>query len=111
MNETVLREITRRIVEAFHPEKVILFGSYAYGQPAADSDLDLFVIMKSQQRPVERRMAVSRLFEDRLVAMDFVVLTPEEVRKRRSGFDPVLDDIFDSLIIPLRIRRQRVGML
>jgi predicted nucleotidyltransferase len=94
VNERLLQEITRRIVEAFQPEKIILFGSHAYGQPTTDSDLDLFIVMNSDQRPARRRMAVSSLFEDRFMAMDFIVLTPEEVQKRQSGFDPFLNDIF-----------------
>jgi len=36
--------MTRRIVEAFAPEKIILFGSYAYGQPEFHSDIDLLVV-------------------------------------------------------------------
>jgi predicted nucleotidyltransferase len=45
VTEKLLQDITRRIVEAFHPVKIILFGSYAYGTPHRDSDVDLFVIM------------------------------------------------------------------
>ncbi len=54
VTEELLAEITRCIVEAFQPEKVVLFGSYAYGKPHTDSDVDLMVIMNSQVRPVER---------------------------------------------------------
>lgn len=42
--EVYLKEAVRRIIEKFNPEKIILFGSYAYGQPTADSDMDLMVI-------------------------------------------------------------------
>ena len=45
VTEELLAEITRRIVAALDPERVILFGSYAYGTPHADSDVDLLVIV------------------------------------------------------------------
>jgi predicted nucleotidyltransferase len=47
-----LQKITRQIVEQFHPQKVILFGSYAYGQPTEDSDVDLLVIMETEETPL-----------------------------------------------------------
>ena len=40
-----IRRFARQIAERFHPEKIILFGSYAYGQPHNESDVDLLVIM------------------------------------------------------------------
>ena len=40
----IIEEIVRRIVSIAQPEKIILFGSYAYGNPDADSDIDLLVI-------------------------------------------------------------------
>jgi len=47
VTEEILAEIVRRIVEKLAPEQIILFGSYAYGAPNQDSDVDLFVIMES----------------------------------------------------------------
>ena len=89
----LLSEITRRITQGLHPKKVILFGSYAYGTPTSDSDLDLLIIMESRDRPSERIRKVSDLFEPRPLPMDFVVLTPSELRRRLSGFDPFLEEI------------------
>ena len=77
-----LRQLTRTIVEAVHPEKVILFGAYAYGEPTIDSDIDLLVVMKSDKRPVERARAISELFRNRHFGMDVLVRTPAEVKER-----------------------------
>jgi len=44
---SAIRRFVRQIAERFHPDKIILFGSYAYGQPHAESDVDLLVIMPS----------------------------------------------------------------
>jgi hypothetical protein len=45
----------RRIVQAVHPEQILLFGSQAWGQPTADSDIDLLVILGASDQPGYRR--------------------------------------------------------
>lgn len=47
----LLEEMTRRLAEEFQPEAVILFGSHAWGQPSADSDVDLLVILAGDTPP------------------------------------------------------------
>jgi len=84
MREPPLDEIVRKIVEAFHPRRIVMFGSRAQGAGAPDSDLDLMVEMETALKPVERRIAVDRLFGLRDWAMDVVVCTPEEVRRFRD---------------------------
>ena len=91
----LLREITQKVVHAFRPKNIILFGSYAYGKPTADSDLDLLIVMESRDRPAERIRKVSDLFDPRPLPMDFLVLTPGEVRQRLSGFDPFLEEVLE----------------
>ncbi len=91
----LLAEITQRITEALHPKKIILFGSYAYGNPTPNSDLDLLVIMETRDRPAERKRKVSDLFDPRPLPMDFVVLTPVELRRRLISFDPFLEEILE----------------
>jgi predicted nucleotidyltransferase len=54
----LLHQVTQRLVEAFHPEKVVLFRSYPYEHHRPGSDVDLLVIMDSQERQVERALAV-----------------------------------------------------
>jgi predicted nucleotidyltransferase len=75
----LLEEIVRRIVHGVQPEKIILFGSYAFGNPTPDSDLDLLVIVNTEDRPPERTLAVSRLLRPRPFPMDILVRTPQEV--------------------------------
>jgi predicted nucleotidyltransferase len=52
----LLQEMTRRLVQEFHPEQVILFGSYAWGTPANDSDVDLMVIVLESDETDQERM-------------------------------------------------------
>ena len=91
----LLREIAQKVVQAFRPKNIILFGSYAYGKPTSDSDLDLLIVMESRDRPAERIRKVSDLFDPRPLPMDFIVLTPGEVRHRLSGFDPFLEEVLE----------------
>jgi predicted nucleotidyltransferase len=82
-------EIVRRIVEAIHPRRIVLFGSYACGGAQWDSDVDIMVEWDTDARPAERRRAIYALFLHRTWAMDVVVYTPAEVR-RLSGLTGTL---------------------
>jgi predicted nucleotidyltransferase len=59
----VIRQYTREVAERFRPDKIILFGSYAYGTPHADSDVDLLVVMPESCRQIRmpRRGTASAL--------------------------------------------------
>jgi len=93
--EEALREIVRRLVEAFNPERVILFGSYAYGEPSPDSDVDLLVIMESDLSPTERYIAVSKVLTPRLFPMDILVRTPQEIDRRLRMGDFFIKEILE----------------
>ena len=77
-----LEEICQRIVAEIKPEKVFLFGSYAWGTPHPDSDLDLFVIVTSSDQPGYRRArAVYRCLRGIAIPIDVVVQTHDEVAR------------------------------
>lgn len=82
--ETLPKAI-ERIVAALKPEKIILFGSYAYGNPTHDSDVDLLVIMKTRKKRAERYVAVSQLLYPRQFPVDIIVKTPKEVEEAMKG--------------------------
>jgi predicted nucleotidyltransferase len=78
-----------RIVSELKPEKIILFGSYAYGNPTPDSDVDLLVIMKTKAREIDRYIAVSNLLYPRQFPVDILVKTPKEIKSeagKRGNF-------------------------
>lgn len=79
ITEQLIEEIKDRIVSAVQPEKIILFGSYAYGTPTKDSDLDLLVIMPSFEPMHKRIFRIRKLLRDFRVPKDVIVYTPEEV--------------------------------
>lgn len=94
--DILLNEITQKIIQSFDPERIILFGSYAYGTPTEDSDIDLLVIMHTQDRPSKRSAKITSVCRPRYVSMDIIVRTPEEITRRLEEFDPFLEEILTS---------------
>ena len=93
ITEGLLREITGGIVKNFHPLKIILFGSYSYGKPTPDSDLDFLIIMKTRKRPAVLSAEISLKCRPPFVPMEIVVLTPQDIARRLKGFDPFLEEV------------------
>jgi predicted nucleotidyltransferase len=93
--EDRLEDVTKRIVEAFDPHQIILFGSHAYGHPSADSDVDLLIVMESDERPAARAMRVSRLLRPRPFPMDILVRTPEEIQRRLNMGDYFIREVIE----------------
>ena len=91
----LLEEVKDRIVEGFDPEKVILFGSHAWGHAEEESDVDLLVVMESDLRPAQRSAQVSLACRPRFLPMDIIVRTPEELARRLEIGDPFFRRIVD----------------
>jgi uncharacterized protein len=88
-----IQAYANRIAEAFHPEKIILFGSYAYGTPTSLSDVDLLVIMPFAGKWTEQ--AVDILMQIRVPwAVDLLVKSPQKIRERQAIGDSFLKKIF-----------------
>ncbi|MBM3127941.1 MAG: nucleotidyltransferase domain-containing protein [Chloroflexi bacterium] len=83
----------RRIARALRPQKIILFGSYGYGNPDPDSDVDLLVVMKTRASSADRSWAVSRLLIPRPFPVDILVRTPQEIARALRGGDFFIDEI------------------
>jgi uncharacterized protein len=84
LNSELLREIVERLVAEFHPERIILFGSYAWGTPSQDSDLDLLVVVPdSPLSPAQRAARAHRVLRGIGIPKDVLVRTHEEVERYR----------------------------
>jgi len=79
-----IREMTRRIVEEFHPERVILFGSHATGRAGPDSDVDLLVVMPVEGSKRQKQLEIRLALHDIRVPKDIIVSTPDEFEWRRK---------------------------
>jgi predicted nucleotidyltransferase len=94
---TTLQEIqdyANKIAERFQPEKIILFGSYAYGQPTEDSDVDLLVIMShDRDRNWQKATEIRSSLEYSGFAMDLLVRPRLHVEGRLREHDPFFHEI------------------
>jgi len=79
-----IREMVRRIVEKFQPEKIILFGSHARGDAGPDSDVDLLVVMPVDGSKRKKQLEVRTSLHDIRVPKDIIVSTPEEFEWRKE---------------------------
>ena len=83
------------IVQEFQPEKIILFGSYAYGTPDANSDVDLLVVMSFEGSPFRQAgIILNRVI--RMVGvlpLDLLVRTPEQLHERLAIGDRLVGEI------------------
>lgn len=86
IDQEALDGAVRRIVEAFHPKRIVVFGSVARGAAGPDSDLDLLIEMDSDLRPIERGIEIRRVLRDVRFPMDIFVYTPAEVADARTRF-------------------------
>lgn len=75
--ETTIRQFTDTIVEKFKPDKLILFGSHAWGTPGPDSDIDLFVIKETENTRELARKIDGALFP-RYTPLDLIVYRPSD---------------------------------
>ena len=87
-----IRDFSRRIAEEFKPERIILFGSYAWGEPTEDSDVDLLVVLPhrgfSARKSAEIRLRLRPRF-----ALDLLVRTPADIRRRASCGDTFITQV------------------
>ena len=91
--EEKINEIKDKIVREYKPEKIILFGSFAWGKPHKDSDFDFFIIKETDTPSLKRIEEVDRIFSRREFPMDFLVYTPEQVENRLKIGDLFVKDI------------------
>jgi predicted nucleotidyltransferase len=82
-----IQAFSRAVARQFRPHKIILFGSYAYGTPTEDSDVDLLVIMPRTRDRGERMSVRIRHAVPRSFPLDLLVRTPADVAKRLGWGD------------------------
>jgi predicted nucleotidyltransferase len=89
-----IEKFVRQIAERFDPERIILFGSYAYGKPTPDSDVDILVIMNTPLREVEQAADI-RYDIERPFALDILVRRPETIAHRLAMNDFFIQEIVE----------------
>ncbi len=89
-----IQRLCEQIAADFHPERIILFGSYAYGKPTADSDVDLLVVMPYKGRHTTQAIRILQHL-NMLAPVDLLVRSPEEIRERLTIGDRFMQEIID----------------
>ena len=81
VDEAILAEVVRRLVEAVDPDKIILFGSRARGDFHPDSDVDLLIVRDSSEKPHRRPIPAYQSLHGLGISKDILWYTPQEVRE------------------------------
>jgi predicted nucleotidyltransferase len=84
ISNQVLDEVARRIVENFHPEKIILFGSQARGTADSHSDVDILVISAIKEKRRKLMVDMRSVLNELEYAFDLIILTREEFERDRK---------------------------
>ena len=87
-----IQELTARIVQEFQPERVILFGSYAYGTPTSDSDVDLLVVLPHEGKGTRKAIEILNTINPK-IPVDLLVRTPEQLDRRLAWNDFFLQEV------------------
>ena len=89
-----INDLAVQIVSQFKPQKIILFGSYAYGTPTSDSDVDLMVIMPHKGSPSIQAAKIRKKVHAGF-PMDLVVRSASEIRRRLNMGDLFIKEIIE----------------
>ena len=87
----LIRKFAREVAERFHPDRIILFGSYAYGTPHADSDVDILVVMPARNE-LDQSVRISLAIEAPF-PLDLIVRTPKKLAWRLKEGDWFLREV------------------
>ena len=92
----LIKDMAEFIKKRFNPQKIMLFGSYAYGKPSSESDIDLLIVMNTPLR-FHKQSAIIRLALDEMfnvsLPMDIIVRDQEEIEKRVKQGDFFIREI------------------
>ena len=86
-----LSEVVDRIVRKFHPEKIILFGSWARGEAREDSDLDLLVVLPEVDHARKVAIQIGNSLSNLPISKDIIVSTPKDIEKYGKSIGYILN--------------------
>ena len=89
-----IRAVAKQIADKFRPDRIILFGSYAYGKPRPESDVDLLVVMETSLRATEQAIQIGRAI-DYHFGLDLIVRSPQQLAQRLALGDFFLREIIE----------------
>ena len=93
-----IKKVAETIAKDYRPERIILFGSYAWGKPHADSDVDLFVVMNTKN-PWKLSLMIDGSIFPRPFPLDLLLYTPQQLKRRGKVGDFFIQDILSKGIV------------
>ena len=94
ISQQQINRFGQRLAATFKPERVVLFGSYAYGSPKDDSDVDILVVMPLDESPVDKSVEIRMKLRPRF-PLDLLVRTPSKIRERLAMGDDFIREILE----------------
>ncbi len=93
----IILDIAEKIKRNYNPEKIILFGSFAYGKPTRDSDIDMLIVKRTKKKSMDRWFTLKKLCQDpdRGIPFSPLVFTPKELKHRLSLGDDFFREILE----------------
>lgn len=92
--QEAIDEVVLQIAEKFKPRKIILFGSYARGNPRPESDVDMLVVMNTPLKEVQQAIQICQQIQYRF-GLDLIVHTPKHLAERVKMGDWFLRDVLE----------------
>jgi predicted nucleotidyltransferase len=94
VDEERIADLSERIIREFQPERIILFGSYAYGRPRTDSDVDLLVVLPFEGKGFRKSLEIlDRISPD--FSVDLLARQPQDTARRYADGDPLIREALD----------------
>ncbi len=95
--DKILNEIVEKLQREYKPLKIILYGSYAYGTPNVDSDIDLLILKNTSERSVDRFVKVKKIIYNpkRKIPITPLIYSPDEVKERLRIGDDFIKEILN----------------
>ncbi len=99
--EELLKEIVEKLKVEYKPIKIILYGSYAHGNPREDSDIDLLILKDTNEKRVERFVQVKSIIYNpkRKIPISPLIFSPAELNERLKMEDDFIKEILNTGII------------
>ncbi|MEL6777668.1 MAG: nucleotidyltransferase domain-containing protein [Cyanobacteria bacterium J06597_16] len=108
ISSQTIKDFCGEVIEKFQPEKIILFGSYAYGEPNLNSDIDLLVVLPFEGHPVTKAIEIRHAI-DYHFALDLLVRSPQQLQKRLEMGDFFIREILQKGRVLYEADCARVG--
>lgn len=89
-----IKDLSGQIAKEYDPERVILFGSYAYGSPSEDSDVDLLVILQFSGNSFRKSLEILNKMNPKF-SVDLIARRPEDTARRYEQGDPLIREALD----------------